>query len=468
MKKLSESQIEQIQRATEEILESIGFRVMHEDLLRQARAAGAKVDETSGIVRIPRPLLKELLEQVPSQYQIAGLDGTEVNLGGDDQHCLAIVTDPWIIDYQTQRPRRPSLEDVRRHTIIAQRLESVVAISRMDFPVTDFADSASGLRALEVHLLNHNKHIHVMAASLESFKQWLEIGHILTRGRDLAKSKLMTVAVAVRSPLTLTEVNSELLLGACANNLPAVPTVCPMAGTTSPYSNSGTLLLCNAENVFIAALTQIIHPGNPFLYTSGPSVTDMRSGNDMYYTLDKVLWKLAAAQMGGSYNMPVASECGGTMTYRYDQQNGAEGILFMLSAYESKANLLAGIGSCYNAIGMSAEMMVIHTSWLEAAKFLGRGINTDALHLAVESIKRVGPGGHYLDDELTLELLRSGEFFSNDLFDYSGEYGTHLSLLERAHEKVEEMIADFESPVPEDIQEELRRYFHDEYKKMEG
>lgn len=265
----------------------------------------------------------------------------------------------------------------------------------------------------------------------------------------------------------LTDMNSELLLGACANNFPVVPTICPMAGTTSPYSKAGTLLLGNAENIFMAALTQIIHPGHPFLYLIGPSVTNMRSGNDMYYTLDKVLWKLAAAQMGQSYNIPVTSECGGTMTYRYDQQNGAEGILFMLSAYESKANILAGIGSCHNAIGMSAEMMVIHTAWLEAAKFLSRGINTDALHLAVESIKRAGPGGHYLEDNLTLELLRAGEFFSNDLFDYSGEYGAHSSLLERAHEKVEEMVADFESPVPDNIQEELRRYFHDKYKKME-
>ena len=55
------------------------------------------------------------------------------------------------------------------------------------------------------------------------------------------------------------------------------------------------------------------------------------------------------------------------MTYRYDQQNGAEGILFMLAAAASKANLLAGIGSTHNAIGMSAEMMLIHTAWLEAA-----------------------------------------------------------------------------------------------------
>jgi trimethylamine--corrinoid protein Co-methyltransferase len=468
MKRLSSGQIQEIQRATQDILENVGVQVMHEGILQHARAAGARVDETSGIVRIPAPLLQELLAQVPPQYHIADLEGAGFTVGGNVQGCLAIVTDPWIIDYHTQLPRRPNLEDVRRHTIIAQKLEPVVAVSRMDFPVTDVQGSTSSLRALEEHLLHYGKHIYVLPTSLESLEQWLEIGQILTQDKDLAQSRLITVGVPMLSPLRLTETNAAILLKACANNFPIVSTICPMAGTTGPYSKIGTLLLGNAENVFLAALIQIIRPGHPYLYALGPSRTNMLSGGDMYYTLDKVLWKLAAAQMGHSYNMPVTSECGGTMTYRYDQQNGAEGVLFMLAAYESQASLLAGIGSCYNANGMSAEMMVVHIAWLEAARFLSRGINTETLDLAVESINRVGPGGHYLADDLTFKLLRSDEFFSSDLFDHSESYGPHPSLLERAHQKVEEMVAGFESPVPGKVQEDLKRYFHDLYRQYEA
>ncbi|GAI84683.1 unnamed protein product, partial [marine sediment metagenome] len=58
---LSESQIERIQEAMEDLLKTVGFRVMHEGILRQARAAGADVDEQSGTVRIPTPLLRQLL-----------------------------------------------------------------------------------------------------------------------------------------------------------------------------------------------------------------------------------------------------------------------------------------------------------------------------------------------------------------------------------------------------------------------
>lgn len=466
MKGLSESQIEEIRKATEDILENVGFKVSHKDILRRCRAAGAKVDETSGNVRILAPLLKELLAQVPSSYNIASSDGNIRQIGGDNQYCHAIVTDPWIIDYKTQKPRRPCLEDVRRHTIIGQKLEYVIGMSRMDFPVTDVEGPASSLRALEEFILHNNKHIFVYVTSFESFNQYLDIGRILLQGKDLKKSNLMSVAVGIVSPLSLPDLNAELLLSTCAHNFSVIPTICPMAGTTSPYTLASTLLLGNAENVFIAALSQIINPGNPFLYTFGPSVSNMHSGHDMYYTIDKVLWKIAGVQLAHSYNIPVVSECGGTMTYRYDQQNGAEGILFMFSAFASKANILSGIGSCYNAIGMSAEMMLIHTAWLEAVKFLTRGINTDIIHLGVENIKNAGPGGNFLTDDLTLKFLRGGEFFANDLFDYSDGFEYGIPLLERAHQKVEEMVKGFKSPLPENVQEDIHRYFHDKHKKM--
>jgi trimethylamine--corrinoid protein Co-methyltransferase len=461
---LSETQIEELKRSTEYLLENVGFHVPHEGILKLAANAGAKVDEAAGVIRLPAELLRELLSRVPSRYSISTVDGKEYEVGGGKQNSLAIVTDPWIIDYDTQTPRRPCLEDVRKHTIIAQKLDHVSAISRMDFPVVEYGDATSSLRALEIHLLNHTKHYFVYAGSLEGFQQWLELGSILSGGRELSNSRLMTVAVAIVSPLTLTDINVELLLGATANNFPVIPTICPMAGTTSPYSKDTTLLLGNAENIFVAALTQILNPGNPFLYLFGPSRSNMRTGHDMYYTVDKVLWKAAATELAKSYGIPVAAECGGTMTYRYDQQNGAEGMLFMLAAQNTGSDFLNGIGSCHNANGMSAEMMLIQSAWLEAARFMGDGISTCNLERGIESVLNAGHGGNFLTDDLTLDLLRSGEFFKNAMFDFTGGYEDAPSMLEKAHNEVEKMIHDYRSPVPESIQEDLQRYFRNLYR----
>ena len=147
------------------------------------------------------------------------------------------------------------------------------------------------------------------------------------------------------------------------------------------------------------------------------------------------------------------------MTHRFDLQSGAEGMAFMLAAHASGANMLAGFGSCRNAVGMSAEMMVVQQALLHAARHIARGIRTDDVRVATESLQRVGPGGQFLTDDLTIELMRSDEFFQDDRFDLSG--GDGQAMLERAHERVGHMVGGYESRVPQDIQESLRRYFHD-------
>jgi trimethylamine---corrinoid protein Co-methyltransferase len=462
---LSESQIEIIKLLTEEMIENTGFKVEHDGLLKIAAKTGAVVDEASQIIKIPTKLLRELLSKVPKSFVAKGIDKKEYHIGGTDQYIAAIVTDPWIIDYKTQEPRHPCIEDVRRNTILSQKNEQVAMISRMDFPVTDYKDIGSSLKALETHLLNHTKHYFVLVTSMESFKQWMEIGKILVQGGDLANSGIMTIGVAVVSPLRLARFNCQILLEAAEKNFTVVPTICPMAGTTSPYSKDTTLLQGNVENIFIAALTQMINPGNSFLYAFGPSVSNMNTGHDLYYTLDKVLWKIAATELAKSYCMPTSAECGGTMSHRYDMQSGAESMIFMLAAQNPGADIIAGLGSCYNANGLSSEMIVIHSAWLKASKFLSRGMNTDYLREGIESMKTQKSGGNFLTDDLTMKLIGTDEFFTSDLFDISGGYEPSQSMLEKAHLKVEELTTDFKSPVPETIQEDLRRYFHDLIRK---
>jgi trimethylamine--corrinoid protein Co-methyltransferase len=463
---LNENQIHRIRELTEEAIEKIGFKVEDTELLKIASKAGAIVDLDNRIIKIPSDLLRELLSKVPKSYTARTIDNSEYIIGDGNQYISAIVTDPWIIDYKTKETRRPSLEDVLKNTILIQKNQQVATVGRMDFPVTEYDDATSSLRALEIHLLNHAKHYNVYTGCLRDFMQWMEIGEILVQGGDLAKSNLMTVAVAIVSPLTLQDFNCRVLLEAAARNFVIVPTICPMAGTTSPYSKDSTLLQGNIENIFLAALVQMVNPGNPFLYAFGPSVSNMRTGHDLYYTLDKVLWKIASIELGKSYSIPTAAECGGTLSHRYDMQSGAESMLFMLSAVNSGADMLAGVGSCCNANGLSSEMIVIQSEWLKAAEYLSQGLKTDYLEEGLESIKSQGHGGNFLIDDLTLKLLRKREFFSSDLFDMSGGYEKAPSILENAHRKVEELTADYKSPVPEKIQEDLRRYFHDLYKKM--
>ena len=104
---LTGSQIERIRGAAWGHLERHGFVVQHDGLLALAKARGAQVDEVSGRVRLSRSLSAELMALVPPRYTIGNILGETWEIGGEEQYGTAIVTDPWIIDYQTLRAASP-------------------------------------------------------------------------------------------------------------------------------------------------------------------------------------------------------------------------------------------------------------------------------------------------------------------------------------------------------------------------
>ena len=465
IQELDPSRVKTLIEMTERLIEQTGFEVASTEILERAEQAGAQVDHDKQRIRIPSALLRRLLCQVPDAYTVAGGNRQTWKIGGGEQYATAIVTDPWIIDGKTRKPRRPCLNDLIINTILAQQHDSVACVSRMDFPVTDDPGPYSSQRALLTHLLLHSKHNMPYVSNDEDLELWLEIGSILAQGEPLFGSGLLTFAVAVRSPLTLTDLNCRILLAATGLRLPVIPTVCPMAGMTGPYDVASTLLLANTECIFIAALTQLLQPGNPFLYAPGPSVGNMQTGEDQYYTIEKVLWRVAGVELARAYGIPTVAGCGGTMSWRADMQSGAESMLFMQAAVASGADILTGIGSCFNANGLSSEMIVIQHAWLEAARRIRTGISMDHLEEGLADIEEVGVGGHFLISDLTLDQLYREAFFAHPLFDYNGKFvpDDGGSIWERASRRVEELTRDYSSPLPVPVQNSLISLFRDRF-----
>ena len=58
-------------------------------------------------------------------------------------------------------------------------------------------------------------------------------------------------------------------------------------------------------------------------------------------------------------------------------------------------------------MGTSAGQILFGCDLISLAGYLKKGIFVNNNRLAFEDIKRVGPGGNFLEDEHTIELLRS-------------------------------------------------------------
>jgi trimethylamine--corrinoid protein Co-methyltransferase len=237
-----------------------------------------------------------------------------------------------------------------------------------------------------------------------------------------------------------------------------------MAGTTSPYSVAGTSVLAVVESLLPVLIAQLYKPGHPVMFGVGPSVTDMKDGRDLYYKAEKMLFKAATIQMGKFYHLPIAGEAGGTMTYRPDVQNGAESMLYLLSSVTGGQNLISGLGSLHNANGMSAEQIVMQCGLADMAEYVARGIDMSEAKLALDSIRDVGPGGNYLTDSLTMDLLRSDEFFDSPHLDLTGGCEEDApGVYEKAHETAERLIADHRPAVPDKVRSAIREFFRKKY-----
>ena len=452
----SKEQITLVRTKIEQILWEIGMRVEMAEVRDACAAAGAEV--RGDRVHFSPEVLKRLVALAPRSYEIRSPFGRSWTIGDGNQYMAGIVIDPWINDPATGA-RRPAMDDLLTNLALMEHYDEIVLASRMDFPVTDYAGDISSYKALEQFFLNFNKHISAYCTSVESLQEYFEIGQTILGDQPLKDSKIMTVAVATLSPMALTDINCRLMLEAVKYNFPVIPTTCPMAGTTSPYTLIGTFIQGMAEVIGLCAIVQAVNPGNPYLSAFGPSVSSLLDGHDMYYTMEKPLWKLAATEIAGSYGLPYLVECGGNTPAGFDMQAGAESMIQMMSAVGSGADVLAGVGSCYNANGLSAENIVIGMSLKRASDFMTRGIRLDQIDESFDSIEEQKDLGYFLMDDLTLEHMRSGEFFAENTLNMAGEFKEEPTMLERAQSIIRDVKAKYVSPVPADAQERIQAYF---------
>ncbi len=458
---LDQSEMERIHAQSLKILETAGVRVQDPECRDLLVESGAKTDAGGERVYLPGRLVEECLGMAPSRFWLYRRDGTAIAIGTDTRVFGSLVIDPWIIDYETQKPRRPVLDDVARHTRLGDALDNVDFLHRMDMPPDDVRGEHAYIRTLEAFAVNTTKPMLAAPASRESLAHWLELADILADGRLLAEHPILCLCAPVTTPLTFHTLNAEIMKEGVRRGLPLCAQTEPIAGTTAPLSFAGGLLMGNCENLFLVTMAQLLKPGAAIAYSIGNALTDLKTGCAVFYPADKMLWKIASSQMARFYRLPIEGEATGSMVGRYDTQNGIEHALHMLPAVVCGGGMFNGLGSCYNACGMSAEMVVIHS---DLARLIGRirmGVEVSDKMLAADSIIQAGPGGHFLEDPLTLEMLRSGEFFTAGCFDRLGERSPNRfedSLLARAHRRVEGLLAVHTPAVPESVAEEVHRW----------
>ena len=105
---------------------------------------------------------------------------------------------------------------------------------------------------------------------------------------------------------------------------------------------------------------------------------------------------------------------------------------------------------------VSLVQALIDCHAVEMTKRYLDGINTGDALWAVEAIERVGPGGNFMMDPTTIDLMRSGEMWYSELTNMEEDRGKPMVV--RAREEVDRILSEFTSPVSDGVRKELRQH----------
>jgi trimethylamine--corrinoid protein Co-methyltransferase len=346
------------------------------------------------------------------------------------------------------------------------------ALPHCDFLViplspTDLADEHVPLNRFYTSLACCAKHVMGGVYSLEGARQVIELGSAIAGDLQALQARpiVSNITSWMVSPLHLDTEVTQILIEWCRHGLPVALSSEPMAGSTSPVTLAGTLVQLNAEQLSGIVLTQLVRPGTPVLAGYIPGLADMRSGGYLGGAVEFGMMQAAASQLAHHYGVPIYGSGGMSDSKLPDAQAG----------YEKMASLLlAAMGGCnyiHHAIGMvtnmsaaSLEQAVMDDEVVGMVQRVLRGVEMTDGALAVEAIARVGPGGHYLMDDHTLQFMRS-ELFHPSLADRqnraSWEAAGKQDARSRARARVEKLLGTHEPmELPAAVDKAIRSRFH--------
>jgi trimethylamine--corrinoid protein Co-methyltransferase len=211
----------------------------------------------------------------------------------------------------------------------------------------------------------------------------------------------------VVSPLTMDFDSTQLLITFSEINLPSYFSLVPNAGLTSPLTMMATLAQCNAEFLAATVLTEMIQPGKAVIYSTLPTVADMRSGAYSPGAIETGMLHMACAQMARFYNVPSGGYIGLTNAKVNDAQSGYETAASVISGYLGGVDIFNMGGLLDSLMAFDFAKAVIDNEIALMMKRIKKGFEFSEENFALDQIAEIGPGGMFAGTEHTLERMRS-------------------------------------------------------------
>jgi trimethylamine--corrinoid protein Co-methyltransferase len=402
---LDDSQTLRIHHAALRILQEVGVKVLHKEAVDMLADHGAGVKD-GNLVRIPPFLVEEAIQSAPSSFVVYNRKKEPVmDLGGRRIYFGTGTDLPKTVDLGTREIRDTKSQDVVGSTLLSDAMPNIDFIGSYGLP-KDITPGLHYIKCFQMELENSVKPVFFTAGSEEDLRVILEMASAVAGGSDsLAKTPFLIHYSEPTSPLTHSREAVAKLICCAQNQIPLNYTPALLAGSTGPVTLAGALSLAAAEALSGLVMHQLVRKGAPIITGVAATSMDMLHATASYTAPEFRLTHSAYADLFHSYGLPIWGTAGCSDAQFPDLQAGAEYGFTLLNAALDGCNLIHDCGYIGQGFIAAPEMILFADEVISMVKRYMKGFEIDEDHLALDVIKNVGPGGHFLGEKHTLDYF---------------------------------------------------------------
>jgi trimethylamine--corrinoid protein Co-methyltransferase len=459
---LDEEGLALIEKNADTVLEEIGIEFRDDaEALKLWKDAGA--DIRGERVRFPKGLPRSILETAPSTFtQHARNPARSVEIGGKGTVFAPVYGPPFVRDLEGNR-RYATIEDFRNFVKLAYMAPSIHHSGGTVCEPVDVPVNKRHLDMIYAHIRYSDKPFMGSVTAPERAEDSVEMCKIVFGEEFVQNNTVLTSLINANSPMVFDETMLGALKVYARNNQACIVTPFILAGAMSPVTVIGTLTQVLAEVLAGAALTQLIRPGAPVLFGTFASSISMQSGAPTFGTPEPSLVSYGAAQLARRLGLPFRT--GGSLCASKvpDAQAAYESANTLNSTMLAGTNFVlhaagwleGGLSSCYEKFMMDVDQLGMQQKFCE-------GVDLSENGQAMDAIREVGPGSHYLGCTHTQANFQTAFYRSaiadNNSFEQWLAEGRKTAP-QRANELARRWLESYEAPhLDEGIDEALKSY----------
>jgi trimethylamine--corrinoid protein Co-methyltransferase len=452
----TDEQLELIEHNADTVLQETGLDFYEdEEAVQMWKEAGADVkasatDPRRFRLRFPRGLVRSLIKTAPREYvQHARNPANNVTIGGNNTVFAPVYGPPFIRNLDEGR-RYATIEDFRNLAKLVYMLPSLHHAGGTLCEPVDVPVPKRHLDMIYTHIRYSDKPFMASVTAGERSADSVAMAELVFGKEFVDQNCVMTSLINANSPMVWDGVMLGALKVLARANQACVVSPFIVAGAMSPTTTVGTLTQILAEASVGIATTQLCRPGAPVVFGTFAASMSMQSGAPTFGSPEPALVTLGAAQLARRMGVPFRSGGGLCGSKIADAQ----------AAYESANTLwptmLAGVNFCLHAAGWlegglasGYEKLIMDADQLTMFQKFAEGVDFTENGQAMDAIREVGPGSHYLGSAHTQANFETAFWRSsladNNSFEQWRDDG-EKDIVVRANATWKKMLADYQAP----------------------